>query len=325
MFDRRHDIIAAFLFFALARSSTAAMDKYSDQRSSTANDSDVHPVSLEKEGLLDENSLRASESPKMPSCTRVYLALAAVLAVANLILGALLVVQFRSSQAKATPHSHRHHDNAKRPTPPPIPLGGLPQVNSHPDWLPPEEWRTEVFRLHEIYGEEPVGTAKEAWLSLIPKGKGFIVVKNDTELPSMPGLRHPEHEQHACVAIFHQLHCLVRGPRPDRSLLTPARLQGSHRRGPGADTHPQYITYAAYWNARAGNFDDIPPEHLIHCWDYLRQSIMCAGDTSLEWVHRLDKPPGQTSGWGYQHTCKNFDAIFDWTESHRYTEKIEID
>lgn len=36
------------------------------------------------------------------------------------------------------------------------------------------------------------------------------MVKNDTELPNMPGLRHPEHEQHACVAIFHQLHCLVR-------------------------------------------------------------------------------------------------------------------
>ncbi|KAH0596114.1 hypothetical protein MHUMG1_05975 [Metarhizium humberi] len=266
------------------------MDKYSDQRSSTANDSDVHSVSLEKEGLLDGASIHESKPPRMRPHSRVYLLLAAIMAVANVVLGALLVAQFRSSQQKAPSHHHNHHQ--KKPTP--IPIGGLPQVNSHPDWLPPEEWRTEIFRLHEIYGEEPVGTAKEAWLSLIPKGKGFIVVKNDTELPNMPGLRHPEHEQHACVAIFHQLHCL-------------------------------YITYAAYWNARAGNFDDIPPEHLIHCWDYLRQSIMCAGDTSLEWVHRLDSPPGETSGWGFQHTCKNFDAIFDWAESHRYTETVEID
>lgn len=41
------------------------------------------------------------------------------------------------------------------------------------------------------------------------EGKGFIVVKNDTQLPNMPGLRHPENEQRACLAIFHQLHCLV--------------------------------------------------------------------------------------------------------------------
>lgn len=41
------------------------------------------------------------------------------------------------------------------------------------------------------------------------EGKGFIVVKNDTALPHMPGLRRPAHEQKACVAIFHQMHCLV--------------------------------------------------------------------------------------------------------------------
>ncbi|KAK2603873.1 hypothetical protein QQS21_003908 [Conoideocrella luteorostrata] len=273
------------------------MDGYRDDRSSTANDPDTESSSLEKEGLLGETQSHISK-PRTMRESRCYPLLAAILAIANVLLGALLFVQFQSSHHKAAASqtaSHRHHPHghsAERPTP--IPMGGLPHVDSHPDWLPPEEWRTEVFRLHQIYGEEPVGTAKEAWESMIPKGKGFIVVKNDTQLANMPGLRHPEHEQHACVAIFHQMHCL-------------------------------YITYAAYWNARNGNFDEIPPEHLIHCWDYLRQSIMCAGDTSLEWVHPLDSPPNQTSGWGFQHTCKNFDAIFEWTESHRYTEKIEID
>ncbi|KAK5991850.1 Oxidase ustYa [Cladobotryum mycophilum] len=272
------------------------MEDYRDDRSSTAKDSDADSESIsleEKEGLLETAPMHLSKSTKTMSRYRLFPILAAIMAIANVILGALLVVQFQSSRDKSTPphtpHPHHHHKK-----PPPVPIGGLPHVESAPDWLPPEQWRTEVFRLHEIYGEEPVGTAKEAWLSLIPKGKGFIVVKNDTELPHMPGLRHPEQEQHACVAIFHQLHCL-------------------------------YITYAAYWNARAGNFDDIPPEHLIHCWDYLRQSIMCAGDTSLEWVSAMDDPPNETSGWGFQHTCKNFDAIFDWTESNRYTETVDID
>ncbi|KAG6018507.1 hypothetical protein E4U41_003831 [Claviceps citrina] len=291
------------------------MDSYRDDRSSTtAKDSDMESESLDKQGLLDTTQTRTLRSRAMRWQSRWAPISAAVLAVANVLLGALLVVQFQSGSrhhdtasvssaaAMAYAQAHRHHghghDAAERPVP--VPMGGLPRVDVQPDWLPPEEWRTEVFRLQQIYGEEPVGTAKEAWLAMIPKrhvgteGKGFVVVRNDTQLPNMPGLRHPEHEQQACVAVFHQMHCL-------------------------------YITYAAYWNARAGNFDEIPPEHLIHCWDYLRQSLMCASDTSLEWVHPLDSAPGQTSGWGYQHTCKNFDAVFEWTESHRYTEKVEID
>lgn len=60
-----------------------------------------------------------------------------------------------------------------------------------------------------------------ALLSLVPsyshslntEGKGFVMVKNETWLPNLPGLSHPsmkaEQQQQACVAVFHQLHCLV--------------------------------------------------------------------------------------------------------------------
>ncbi|TQV96996.1 hypothetical protein IF1G_04236 [Cordyceps javanica] len=270
------------------------MEKYrsSSSSSSTARDSEVDISQEEKESLLN-TAMRQRREPSKKSRAVFIALLVAILAVSNVILGVILLGQQQSSHkppgdAHEYPHNHPHEH--KKPIP--VPLGGLPHVNAHPDWLPPEEWRTEVFRLHQIYGEEPIGTAKEAWLSMIPKGKGFIVVKNDTQLPHMPGLRRPAHEQKACVAIFHQMHCL-------------------------------YITYKAYWNARGGQFDEIPPEHLIHCWDYLRQSIMCAGDTSLEWVNKEET--FQTSGWGFQHTCKNFDAIFEWTESNRFTEKVEID
>lgn len=84
------------------------------------------------------------------------------------------------------------------------------------------------------------------------------------------------------------------------------------------------MTYTAYWEARAGKIDETPPEHLVHCWDYLRQSIMCAGDTTLEWVSEYSHPPNATNGWGFQHTCKNFDAIYDWTEQHRSKEDVGI-
>ncbi|KAJ3496317.1 hypothetical protein NLG97_g2745 [Lecanicillium saksenae] len=272
------------------------MEDYRDSRSSTARDSEVDIPLDEKESLL-ENAMTQKRT-KFRNATKGFLfaLLLVILAVSNVILGLVVLGQHQSSNDSERDghaihqemHNHPHQHQKKLP----VPLGGLPHVDAHPDWLPPEEWRTEVFRLHQIFGEEPVGTAKDAWESMIPKGKGFFVVKNDTELPNMPGIRRPKTERKACLAVFHQMHCL-------------------------------YITYKAYWNARNGQFDEIPPEHLIHCWDYLRQSIMCAGDTALEWVTEDENL--QDSGWGYQHTCKNFEAIFQWTETHRFTDKIEID
>ncbi|RYO81445.1 hypothetical protein DL766_004724 [Monosporascus sp. MC13-8B] len=55
-------------------------------------------------------------------------------------------------------------------------------------------------------------------------------------------------------------------------------------------------------------------EHLNHCWDYLRQNIMCSADVTLEW-HRYNELV--ETGWGYEHQCKDWDAIIDWVYEHR--------
>jgi hypothetical protein len=50
------------------------------------------------------------------------------------------------------------------------------------------------------------------------------------------------------------------------------------------------------------------PVHLAHCYDYLRQAIMCAGDTTIE---------GKTKygdGWGSSHQCKDIDSIMAWAD-----------
>lgn len=50
--------------------------------------------------------------------------------------------------------------------------------------------------------------------------------------------------------------------------------------------------------------------HTAHCFDYLRQGIMCSADTSLE---------GMTSagpGWGSKHECKDYDAVLKWANDH---------
>lgn len=57
-------------------------------------------------------------------------------------------------------------------------------------------------------------------------------------------------------------------------------------------------------------------EHLNHCWDYLRQTIMCNADVTLEW-RKYNEQVG--TGWGYQHECKDWDAIITWAEKYRYS------
>lgn len=54
---------------------------------------------------------------------------------------------------------------------------------------------------------------------------------------------------------------------------------------------------------------------MVHCFDYLRQAILCAGDMTLEGESR--ELEGQTDGWGYEHVCKNRKEMFGWIEGNR--------
>ncbi|KAG6087966.1 hypothetical protein E4U15_007046 [Claviceps sp. LM218 group G6] len=75
-----------------------------------------------------------------------------------------------------------------------------------------------------------------------------------------------------------------------------------------------------YFVAAAGNASDVELGHLSHCWDYLRQSIMCSADTTLEWMGSTPDEDG-TTGWGYQHKCRDWSAIFSWAEENRRREE----
>lgn len=56
------------------------------------------------------------------------------------------------------------------------------------------------------------------------------------------------------------------------------------------------------WHA----LDPLTVEHRSHCVEYLRQSILCNGDTTLEgetgsWT--------KSTGWGQTHSCVDFEAL----------------
>lgn len=80
------------------------------------------------------------------------------------------------------------------------------------------------------------------------------------------------------VSVFHQLHCL------------------------------SYLVQ--HFSPATGNLTQEVAHHSAHCFDYLRQAIMCNADTSLE--GKTETGPG----WGSKHTCKDYDKVLDWANSH---------
>lgn len=50
----------------------------------------------------------------------------------------------------------------------------------------------------------------------------------------------------------------------------------------------------------------INTNHIRHCFDYLRRSIMCAADTNLEVVDRVNHT---TNGWGQEKTCRDYGEV----------------
>ena len=58
-------------------------------------------------------------------------------------------------------------------------------------------------------------------------------------------------------------------------------------------------------------------QHVHHCLEYLRQSIMCNADTNLE-RRTEDKITGIISVTGYgNHQCRNYDEHFEFAERYR--------
>lgn len=98
------------------------------------------------------------------------------------------------------------------------------------------------------------------------------------------------------TSMTHQLHCVV-------SLFhRPLHLSiYSH-----LTLNAQYMMGRVYSAVYSGNTKSVTHDynsHFYHCIDYLRQSIMCAGDLALE-LHKPDDPDDLTlfdSSWRAQH------------------------
>ncbi|CAL1712108.1 unnamed protein product [Somion occarium] len=159
-------------------------------------------------------------------------------------------------------------------------------------------------RSKTIYQGEPSEEVDSAWLDLynvfglskIPKWQARLLPNKTLPIPG------DEQNYAVGLAVFHQLHCL-----------------NMIRQG----LYPEY-----YRDPVTGSIAGFPaeewPDHVSHCLDNIRQSIMCASDISLIVWQWFEEDNRASIMMNTVHSCRNFDNIVDWAKAHRRGHKFDL-
>ncbi|KAL4811798.1 hypothetical protein BDW67DRAFT_171274 [Aspergillus spinulosporus] len=119
----------------------------------------------------------------------------------------------------------------------------------------------------------PEAVREPLWDGLIPDGLGYV--------------RHPELAPNlSVVGVFHALHCL------------------------------NIIRHSYYTPNVTEDVFDLGLErelHVGHCFDYLRQSLTCTIDSTVEPAKNLFEDPT----WGFDRQCRDYDEVKKWAETYR--------
>lgn len=139
-------------------------------------------------------------------------------------------------------------------------------------------------------------------------GSGFVVVKDwEKHQETLPPPMKTHGDDVFSVAVFHQLHCLHFMLKEFNVLYKESsahsRRDGAHH-GHGDHAHEGHGPGSEAY------------KHMSHCFDYLRSSLMCCGDSALEGQAAGLEEAG-TLGVGSYHVCKNYDAIRTWAGTSR--------
>lgn len=138
---------------------------------------------------------------------------------------------------------------------------------------------TYTFKRNELYASRPSPESDAAWNALLPKGRGFVFVEDSQQYGVPPGEQTFVGEIYS-VSLFHQLHCLGTLRKFYWMLVE------------GVNNNDTRLPEMAEKLLGPGG------EHVHHCFDYLRQTLQCAGDMALEWPR--EEPDGRrfaVDGW----------------------------
>ncbi|KAJ7696318.1 hypothetical protein B0H17DRAFT_929641, partial [Mycena rosella] len=134
-------------------------------------------------------------------------------------------------------------------------------------------------------------------ISRIPKEEAARLPNKTHPIPNDDGYYIAE------LDVFHNLHCLNKVRMAlDPDYYPDWRISTTHN----------YI--ASQTNAT---------EHVSHCVDWIRQSLMCNGDTSvIVWQWQDSKNTTMVKG-NVAHTCRKFDKLQDWAKEHILKNKYD--
>jgi hypothetical protein len=114
------------------------------------------------------------------------------------------------------------------------------------------------------------------------------------------------------VSVFHQIHCLaclspafilhaitqLTSLQHAIKLAYESRVNEVHKL-----RHPELVNPYLDHICANTHYD-----HVEHCFENLRQALMCHTDSNLE-----DVLGSETTGWGFERTCRNFGGLFKWS------------
>ncbi|CAI6244626.1 unnamed protein product [Periconia digitata] len=165
---------------------------------------------------------------------------------------------------------------------------------------------TQITQFHINQTFAPYNTSEffsnpstmHAWNDLMPKGMGF---QNITD-PWNPAYRDfptpivwDEGQTVFTTSMTHQLHCLFAVVRVYSGLTSNHELPEDH-----------------HW-------------HMIHCFDYMRQAILCSADMALEGLETtFPDHNGGSDGWDSKHVCRDPKVVRERLESVRAYDDQEI-
>ena len=99
---------------------------------------------------------------------------------------------------------------------------------------------------------------------------------------------------------FHDLHCLVRA------------TSNSYFRDVHANKPTKKLVRRSISEYRSSSPQTVPGEHISHCLDALRQTVMCAAD-DLPMASLPDRP--DDTGDGAQMCCRSWDLLESWASA----------
>ncbi|RAL00022.1 oxidase ustYa family protein [Aspergillus ibericus CBS 121593] len=131
--------------------------------------------------------------------------------------------------------------------------------------------------------------ADQAWYELYPRTVVRIPKSSADQLvnKTLPIAGNEDYFP-VLISVFHELHCL------------------------DSIRHLYYGHVEGFSEDPIINKAILAPGHIDHCFDSLRQTIMCNADISpvpYQWVESRGKAMGSL---GVPHTCRDYDALLEW-------------